>query len=185
MSEDSSSGNDQIIGKRKRRPPGQWWLNSMQGTEDVKVTDTQPTLKKSKQNNKQTPAPEPSPVKTKKDRGLKRRNQPQPLPLSSQTTNAAKEKRTKQNKNISERGNIPGKLKTLHKECDVTEAGQIEEQQECLDQDPDPLGSSPLVLAHKDHSLNSGRMKELHWFFSLRQKLVYQVLFLLMTFIDY
>ncbi|XP_044031705.1 uncharacterized protein si:ch211-161h7.4 isoform X2 [Siniperca chuatsi] len=156
--EGSLSEDSQILGKRKRRQTGQWWLSRPQSTEETKVTDNQPTLKKSKQNNKKPSTAVPSSVKTKKDRVLlKRRNQTQTALSSSQNTNKAKEKKTKQNKNRNTRGDTSDKIKATDKVYNAIEAEQIEaQQQEILNQDPDLVQSSPLDLTHRDHNLNSG-----------------------------
>lgn len=103
VSEGSSSEDSQMLGKRKRRQTGQWWLSCPQSTEETKVTDHQPTLKKSKPNNKEPSAAGPSPAKTKKERVLKRRNQTHKAPSSIQNTNKTKEKKTKRNKNRNTR----------------------------------------------------------------------------------
>ncbi len=148
----SSSEDSQFLGKRKRRQTGQWWLS----TEEAKVTDNQPTLKRSKQNNREPSAAAPSPKK-KKNKVLKRRNQTQPEPLPSRNTNTAKEKRTKRNRNRSTRGDTPDEMKATDGAFDAIEAEQTEEQA-VPEQDPDPVQSSPLVLTHRDHSHNSGKM---------------------------
>ncbi|XP_035511537.1 nucleolar protein dao-5 isoform X2 [Morone saxatilis] len=156
VSEESSSDNSQILGKRKRRPTGNWWLSCRQSAEETKVTDNLPTVKKSKQNNKEPSAAAAAPpVKTKKDRVLKQKNQTPPASSSSQNTNKGKEKKTRRNRNRNTRGDKPDKMKASEEAFDVLETEQIDEQQpEVPDQDLDPVQSSPLV--HKDHSLNSG-----------------------------
>ncbi|XP_059182708.1 nucleolar and coiled-body phosphoprotein 1 isoform X2 [Centropristis striata] len=180
-SEESSPEDIQIVGKRKRRVPGQWWLDHQTSLE-TQVTDNEPTLKKSKQNNKvpqaaaaaaaaQSPmkakkdreasmspvkakknrAAAASPLKGKKDRVLKKTNQRKPAPSPRKTTNKTKEKKTKQNKNINTRGDTPDKV--FH----TAETEQVEELlQEVPDQDLD-LQSSPLVFSHRDHSHDSGK----------------------------
>ncbi|XP_039983520.1 ankyrin repeat domain-containing protein 11 isoform X2 [Xiphias gladius] len=154
--ERSSPEESQILGKQRRKQTGQWWLSSPQITEVIKVTDNQPMLKKFKQHNKEPSAAEPSPVKAKKDRVLKKRNQKQPVPSSSQSTIKAKEKKTRWNKNRPATGDTADKMKATDEVFNTTEAEQIEQQQEVLDQDHDPVHSSPLVFKHKDLSLNSG-----------------------------
>ncbi|XP_031706442.1 uncharacterized protein LOC116385269 [Anarrhichthys ocellatus] len=151
VSDGSSSEDHQILGKRKKRPPGQWW-SGQQIIEETKVTDDQPTLKKSKQHNQEPSAAAPSPVETKKDRVLKKRKQMQPAPPSTQNTNKAKGKKTKRNKNTT-KDSRPDEV------FQAIEAEQYEEQQQQQqeDQDQDLDGqSSRLVLSRKDHSLNSG-----------------------------
>nr|XP_046227714.1 protein piccolo isoform X2 [Scatophagus argus] len=143
VSEESSSEDGQIVRKRKRRQPGQWWMSCSQGTEETKARNKQPTPKKSKQNKKEPSAAVLSRVKTKKDRVLKKINPTQPAPSSSQTTKQANEKQTKQNKNRSTRGETPEKQQQKE-----------QEQEQVLDLDP--VHCSPLVLPHRDHSLNSG-----------------------------
>lgn len=161
VSEGSSSEDSQMLGKRKRRQTGQWWLSCPQSTEETKVTDHQPTLKKSKPNNKEPSAAGPSPAKTKKERVLKRRNQTHKAPSSIQNTNKTKEKKTKRNKNRNTREDTPDKKKVTDKVLNGFEAEQIEEQQqEIVDQDPVPVDSSPLDLTHRDHSLSSGKVSD-------------------------
>ncbi|XP_056221085.1 protein piccolo [Seriola aureovittata] len=158
VSEGSLSEESQILGKRKRKQTGQWWLSGTQSAEETKATDNQPTLKKSKQHNKEPSATEPSPVKAKKDRPLKKRNQKQPAPSSSQSTTLARERKPKQNK----KGGVSReKTKAVDEVFNTIEAEQFEEQQqqeeeEVPDHDLDPVHSSPLVLAHRDLSLNPG-----------------------------
>ena len=160
VSEESSSEDSPTLGKRKRRPPGQWWLSCSENTEETKVTDNRPTLKKAKQSKKELPTTGPSPVKSKKDRVLKKRNQAEPVASSSKNTNKAKEKKTKQNKKrITERGEMADKMKASESVFSATEAEPTEEQQQeekVLDQDS--VESCPLVLAHRDHSQNSGKV---------------------------
>ncbi|XP_068438358.1 neurofilament heavy polypeptide [Clinocottus analis] len=146
VSEGTSSEDGQILGKRKRKSPGQWWLDN-EDSEETKFTDNQRTLKKSKQ-----PKPEPSvavqsPVKTKKERASKKRNQTPPAPSSSPNTNKAKGKKTKRNKNPKGDGRPDEVFQGI-------EAEQFEEklQQEEVDQDQ----SGPLVHCQRDHSFNSG-----------------------------
>ncbi|XP_023122063.2 uncharacterized protein si:ch211-161h7.4 isoform X1 [Amphiprion ocellaris] len=153
VSTESSSEDSQVLGKRKRRQMGQWWLSCPQTTDETE--NQQPTLKKTKQNKKEPNSVVPSPVKVKKV--YKKRNQKEPAPLSSPNMNKAKEKKTKQNKKRNARVDKPDK-KTRAEVLSTTEAEQTEEQeqQELPDQDLDPELSSPLVFAHRDHSLNSG-----------------------------
>ncbi|XP_049912997.1 titin isoform X1 [Epinephelus moara] len=150
VSEESSPEDCWTPGRRKRRQPGEWWLNH-QTAEETKVTDTHLTPKKSKPYNKEPSAAVPSPVKTKKDRVLKKGNQTQPAPSSSQKTNKAREKKTTQKKNRNAKGDKPDKV--FH----TIEAEQSEgqEQLEILDQSLD-VESSPLVLTQRDHSFHSG-----------------------------
>uniref|UniRef100_A0A8C9YXJ1 Mif2/CENP-C cupin domain-containing protein n=1 Tax=Sander lucioperca TaxID=283035 RepID=A0A8C9YXJ1_SANLU len=148
---EGSSSEDQILGKRKRRQPGQWWLDNLI-TKETKVTDNQPTLKKLKQYSQEPSATVPSPVKAKKNRVLKKRNQTQLAPSPSHNTNKAKEKKTKQNKNRKTRGDTADKVFHTNK----AEQFEEQEQQEVADQDLDDQ-SSPLDLTHRDHSHNSGQ----------------------------
>ncbi|XP_036935233.1 muscle M-line assembly protein unc-89 [Acanthopagrus latus] len=149
VSEESSSEDIQIPGKRKRRQPGQWWVSGSPSTEETKVSDSETTLKKSRQSKKEPIATVLSPVKTKKDGGMKRRNQP--APSLRQKTNKAKEKKTSQNRNRKTKGDTPAKVKASEV-FDMVEAEQIEEQ-EVADED---MESSPLVFAHREHSQNRG-----------------------------
>lgn len=151
MSEEGSSGDDEIIGKRKRRQPGQWWLNSSERTEETKAAESQPTLKKSKQTNREPTIAVASPVK--KNRASKKGTQTQPVSSSSRSTSKARDKRTKQNENRSKRGGTSSQ-RTEREVFVVNEAKQIQHQ-EVQAQDLDPLQSSPLT--HRDHGLNSGK----------------------------
>ncbi|XP_034416256.1 uncharacterized protein si:ch211-161h7.4 [Cyclopterus lumpus] len=145
VSEGSSSEDCQILGKRKRRHPGQWWLDQ-QISEETKFTDNQLTVKKSKQPNQEPSAAVQSPVKTKKDRALKKRNQTPPAPSSSRNTNKAKGKKSKQNKNTIEDSRPDEVFQGI-------EAEQFDEQlqQEVVDQDLDGQ-SSPFVHSHSHNS---------------------------------
>ncbi|XP_070842572.1 nucleolar and coiled-body phosphoprotein 1 isoform X2 [Chaetodon trifascialis] len=154
VSEETSSEDSQILGKRKRRQPGEWWLSCSQSTEETKVTDSRPTPKKSKQNDKEADAAAPPPAKTRKDRVLKRRTQTRPAPSTSQSTN--KEKKTKRHKSRNARGDVPDEIKASEEVSDVFEGGRTEEQeQQKEDQDLDSVQSSPLDLTNRDHSHNS------------------------------
>ncbi|XP_032359544.1 uncharacterized protein si:ch211-161h7.4 isoform X2 [Etheostoma spectabile] len=148
---EGSSSDDQILGKRKRRQPGHWWLDNCI-KEETKVTDNQPTLKKLKQYSQEPSATVPSPVKAKKNTVLKKRNRTPPAPSPSHNTNKAKVKKTKQNKNRKTRGDTADKVFHTNK------AEQFEEQAqpEVADQDLDDQ-SSPLDLTNRDHSHNSGQ----------------------------
>lgn len=152
MSEEGSPGDDEIIGKRKRRQPGQWWLNSSDRTKETKAAESQPTLKKSKQTDREPSAAVASPVK--KNRVSKKGNQSQPASSSSRSTSKAQDKRTKPKENRSKRGGTSSQRTEIREGFDVNEAKQIQ-RQEVQDQDLDPVQSSPLV--HRDHSLNSGK----------------------------
>ncbi|XP_026220016.1 muscle M-line assembly protein unc-89 isoform X2 [Anabas testudineus] len=147
---ESSSEESEVHGKRKRKQPGQWWLNC---TEEAKVADKQPTLKKSKQNSKDPRSAVPSPVKVEKDRVLKRRHRKQPVPSSSENTNTSEVKKTKR-KNRIIREETPDKRKTTDEVFKPIEGEQIEDQDEqhhvpVEDQD---LPLSPLVLTQRDIS---------------------------------
>ncbi|XP_034717628.1 uncharacterized protein si:ch211-161h7.4 [Etheostoma cragini] len=148
---EGSSSDDQIPGKRKRRKPGQWWLDNCI-KEETKVTDNQPTLKKLKQYSQEPSATVPSPVKPQQNTALKKRNRTLPATSPSHNTNKAEVKKTKQNKNRKTRGD------TADKGFHTNKAEQFEEQaqQELVDQDLDDQ-SSPLDLTNRDHSHNSGQ----------------------------
>ncbi|KAM7369883.1 hypothetical protein PAMP_011172 [Pampus punctatissimus] len=133
VSEGSSSDDGQVLGKRKRNPPGQWWLSCPNSTEERKVTTNQPVLKRSKQNRKS-------------DGLLKQRNH---------NTN---KKKIKQNKRRNTRGDNPDKMKATVKELHMGSSEQIEDQekqQDLSDQDMDPAQSGPLVFLHREDSFNS------------------------------
>uniref|UniRef100_UPI0037E78691 nucleolar protein dao-5 n=1 Tax=Semicossyphus pulcher TaxID=241346 RepID=UPI0037E78691 len=145
VSERSSAEGDQILGKRKRKQTGEWWLPA------TTVTYNQPTVKKSKQI-KEPIAATPSPVKAKKDKVVKKKHQTERAPSYSQDAN--KEKKTKQRKNRNKRGDTPDRMKATEEVCEQTEE---QEQQDEVQQDLDlAVQSSPLDLAHRDHSLSLG-----------------------------
>ncbi|XP_058498638.1 serine/arginine repetitive matrix protein 2 isoform X2 [Solea solea] len=149
MSEGSFSEEGQILCKRKRKPVGQWWLSCPQSTEETEVKDDQPTLKKSKQHNKEPSSPGPSPAKAKKD-NTKKRTLKQPTLLSSQETIKAKQKSPKNIKNRPVREGTQNEKTSTDDVLNTSEAEQTEEQQQVLDKDPDPVQSSPSVFKKTD-----------------------------------
>ncbi|KAK9527723.1 hypothetical protein VZT92_014259 [Zoarces viviparus] len=160
VSDRSSPEDHQVLGKRKKRPLGQWW-SGQQIKEETKATDDQPTLKKSKQHKQEPSAAAPSPVETKQDRVLKKRKQTQPAPPSTQNSNKAKGKKTKQNKNTTKDSRPDEVFQAIeadqYEQQQQQEEEEEEEEEEQEDQDQELDGqSSPLVLSRKDHSLNSG-----------------------------
>ena len=162
-SDRSSFEENQIVGKRKRKQVGRRGLKSPQSIEVKKVTDNQPTLKKTKKDNKEPNAAEPSSVKAREDRVLRKRNWKQSALSSSQSTIKAQEWKTKQSKSRPATRDKPDKMKAMDEVFNTTEAEPIEEQdeqQEVLDQDQDPEHSSPLVFRQKDLSLNSGKISD-------------------------
>ncbi|XP_062297920.1 glutamic acid-rich protein [Scomber scombrus] len=124
----SSSDDGQAAGKRKRKPPGEWWLFSPESTEQTKVTDNQPILKRSKPSRIELGEEISPPAKDKKNGLLKQRHH---------NTN---KKKTKLNKRRTKRGDNPDKMKTTVEE-------QTEDQE-----DQDSPQSSPLIFSHRDHS---------------------------------
>ncbi|XP_019943435.2 nucleolar protein dao-5 isoform X1 [Paralichthys olivaceus] len=157
VTESSSSEESQSLGKRKRKPIGQWWMSCPQSTEETKVTYL--THKRSKQHSKEPSAAEASPGKTKKDKVLKKRNQKRPVTSFRQSTAKGKEKKTRQNKNRAAGGEAPNKMRATDEVLNTTDTEQIEEQQEekedVLDQDLDCGRSSPMVFQERDLSQNS------------------------------
>nr|XP_040023474.1 uncharacterized protein si:ch211-161h7.4 [Gasterosteus aculeatus aculeatus] len=129
-SKETSSEEDVIHCKRKRRPVGQWWANQ-QITEETKPSDSRPTSKKSKQHNQQ-------PVKTKKDRVLEKINQIQP---STRKPNKSKGRETKQSKIKNTR-----------------EASRPDKVFQKIEKEPQAQDgpSSPLDLSQRDPSCNLG-----------------------------
>lgn len=149
LSGGNSSDDGQVLGKRKRNPPGQWWLNCPESTEETNVTDNQPILKSSKQNHKELGAEVSPPVNAKNNRLLKQRKH---------STNKKKIKRNKRSATI---GDNPDKTKARVEELHMIDSEQIEdqEQQDVSDQDLDPSQSSPLAFLHRDHSFSSGKIR--------------------------
>lgn len=139
VSTERSSVDDQVRDKRKRKQTGQWWLSCPKSTEETKVPDNQPVLKRSKQNSKGLGAEVSPPVKSKNEVLLKQRHH---------NTN---KKRNKINKHGTTEDN-PNKMKaTVEPHMIGSELIEDQEQQQdVLDQDQD------LVLPHRDHSFNSG-----------------------------
>ncbi|XP_029935853.1 treacle protein isoform X2 [Myripristis murdjan] len=123
--EESSPENSQMLGKRKRRKPGEWWLSCPQIAEETKVNDVPPVLKKSKQKLR---AEVFSPIKPRKAEDLGERIQ-SVLSPSQTTKQKAEKKKTKLNKK---------KTRTVEtstdQESNVAEELQDQEQQ-VLDQD--------------------------------------------------
>nr|XP_020457957.1 uncharacterized protein LOC109961469 isoform X2 [Monopterus albus] len=132
VSEGSLSEDGHVLGKRKRKPLGQRWLNSPQTPEETKDTDNYFTFKKSKWNNKNHSAA----GKATKDQALVGRNQKQTV-SSSQSTDTAKKWRTKLKKNIITGGERPDNMKETEV-FHMTKEKQLDDQdQEVPDQDPD------------------------------------------------
>ncbi|XP_053198843.1 uncharacterized protein DDB_G0286299-like [Scomber japonicus] len=126
----SSSDDGQAAGKRKRNPPGQWWLLCPESTEETKVTDNQPILKRSKLSRIELGAEISPPAEDKNDGLLKQ---------THHNTNK-KNKKIKLNKHRTTRGDNPDKMKATVEE-------QTEDQE-----DQDSAQSSPLVFSPRDHS---------------------------------
>ncbi|KAM9839707.1 uncharacterized protein ACBR49_016704 [Aulostomus maculatus] len=149
--EGSLSEDGQALGKRKRNPPGEWWLSCPQSAEEKVVADDQCVMKKSKQVQKElssSTAVSSSPVKPTNI--LKRTKL-----TSSQKT---KKKKSKLNKEKAASGHVPDEIKTTAKEVNTVVAEEIqgqEQQLELLDKVPDPELSGPFEFSLRDHSLVS------------------------------
>ncbi|XP_029979442.1 altered inheritance of mitochondria protein 21 isoform X2 [Sphaeramia orbicularis] len=156
--EGSSSENCQIPNKRKRKQTGQWWLSCPQNTEEMPVSDNQqPTVKKTKQINKESTAAVASPVKSLPGGGLKKSKQRQSVATSSQKqrqkTNEGKARRIKTK---PRRAGSPDKKKATHKESNEDSAEPIQEQEpEAPDEELNGGQSTPVVDPHRDRSINS------------------------------
>lgn len=153
VSKGTSSEDCQVLGKRKRKSTGEWWLSCPQSTEEADNSQ-QATQKKSKQKPKDSSEAVPSPAKAKKDKASKKRNQKQLKVLPSQETSKFKKRKTKQSEKGNKQGEKLDKMKAIDKELVTAEP----EQQEVPDQELDQE-SSPLVFTQRDHSLNSGKVK--------------------------
>ncbi|XP_061820895.1 uncharacterized protein [Nerophis lumbriciformis] len=127
----SSSEEKRVVGKRKRNPPGEWWVSSPQNTEQPELRDRPPGVKKSKQMEPSTS----SPVKAQKERILKRKTK------ESKKTREAKVKITKRS----------GGGETDNRED--AELRSPQEKQEILQQDLEPQSSSPLEFNPSEHQL--------------------------------
>uniref|UniRef100_A0A1A7YS68 Uncharacterized protein n=1 Tax=Iconisemion striatum TaxID=60296 RepID=A0A1A7YS68_9TELE len=126
---ESSHEEVQALGKRRRKPTGQWWRISGSPEE----TEPPQPPKKSKQNNSIRAAPSAAAAKNRNV--YRKRNQKPPAHTDSATGN-----RRKKEEQIEE----------------VDEIGTAEAEQEIPDADLDQESSSPLVLTHRDVSLSSG-----------------------------
>nr|XP_029135512.1 microtubule-associated protein futsch-like isoform X1 [Labrus bergylta] len=148
VSDGTPPEDDHIIGKRKRKQPGLWWLSSPEETE---AADHWPTVKKqSKQNNKEPITATRSPVKAKKEKALKKRIQAECATSSCQDKNKVKEKKNR-------RGKIKSNQERGKEEAEPVEelVEEQEQQGEVEDQNLDE-GSSPLDFSHRGHSLSTG-----------------------------
>ncbi|KAM9713322.1 uncharacterized protein ACNS7B_023551 isoform 2-T2 [Menidia menidia] len=141
-----------LLGKRKRRKTGQWWLNSPQDTEETE--SQQPTIKRSKQKNKEPNPAGRSPAKARNEKVNKKISQKQPAKIPSKHSEKSKQKKTKQNKKRNGKGDEADKIKAAGEIFSADEAEP--EQQDICNQDLDPQQSIPLVFSHRDHSLSSG-----------------------------
>ncbi|XP_029004980.1 neurofilament heavy polypeptide [Betta splendens] len=146
----SSSEDSEFFGKRKRKQPGQWWISCPQNAEETKVTDNQPTTKKSKPNKRQPTAELPSPIKPKKDKDLKKINQKLSVPVASKHTNTAADKKKKLN--VKRRVETPDKRKTT----DVEQIDVKDQQLDVAGQDQVHEDLSPFKFAPRHLSLGSG-----------------------------
>ncbi|XP_032407985.1 protein IWS1 homolog isoform X2 [Xiphophorus hellerii] len=145
-SSSSSSVEAQLSQKRKRRPPGDWWVSSPANPEQAEAP--QP-LKKSKLKRKEPSTAVPSTVKNKKDKAPARRNSKEPTKSASVDTKEVKESKRKTPKRRNAR-DVKNK-ETAEKPRRLV--AELEEQQ-ISDQELDEH-SSPLVFSKRDHSLNS------------------------------
>ncbi|XP_041670688.1 inner centromere protein [Cheilinus undulatus] len=149
---------DQVLGKRKRKQTGQWWMNN---TEHTQTTDNQPTDKKQLKKNKERVAASRSPVKAKKEKVSKKKSQTETKPSFHQETNKVQEKKAKQSKRRNKGGETPDRKKTTDELLDKTETERVEEleqQAEIPDSNAavSEESSSPLDLSHRHHSLSTG-----------------------------
>nr|XP_057916124.1 microtubule-associated protein futsch isoform X2 [Doryrhamphus excisus] len=130
---ESSPEEGQVLGKRKRNPPGEWWLNCPQNTEQL--MDPPPSVKKSKRG--EASAGAPSPAKAEKQRPFKR-----PSKVSKKTKGAK----------VKQKNGLPRDA-TDAIELNRDEAEQMDaREQEVAQRDLEPLLSSPLDLIHRDQS---------------------------------
>ncbi|XP_030612588.1 uncharacterized protein LOC115799515 isoform X4 [Archocentrus centrarchus] len=151
VSEGSSSEDCQVLGKRKRKPTGAWWLSCPGSTEETH-NDQQSTQKKSKQKPEEPSAGVSSPAKAKKEKVSKKRNQKRLEVLPGQQTSKAGKRKTKQSKKGNKRGDT---MKETNEEF-MAAVPEQSEQQEVPDHDPDQEECSPLMFTQRDLSLNSG-----------------------------
>lgn len=159
VSKGTSSEDCQVLGKRKRKSTGEWWLSCPQSTEEADNSQ-QATQKKSKQKPKDSSEAVPSPAKAKKDKASKKRNQKRLKVLPSQETSEFKKRKTKQSEKGNKQREKLDKMKAIDKDLVTAEPELADEpeQQEVPDQELDQE-SSPLVFTQRDHSLNSGKVK--------------------------
>ncbi|KAM9333335.1 uncharacterized protein KZ484_018354 isoform 2-T3 [Pholidichthys leucotaenia] len=151
ISEEGSSEDNQVLGKRKRKQTGQWWLSNPQTTDNM--ADHQSTIKKPNPKRTKPSAAEPSNENAKKDKVLKSKNK-EPELLSSQCTNNCKEKNTEQNEKETKQRGASGKRKVAIDVFNTPEPDHTEHRE--VPKDLDEEESSPLVLKKRDPSINSG-----------------------------
>uniref|UniRef100_A0A672G2M0 Mif2/CENP-C cupin domain-containing protein n=1 Tax=Salarias fasciatus TaxID=181472 RepID=A0A672G2M0_SALFA len=150
----SSSEDNVILQKRKRKPPGQWWKAGVVGLSSGETDGQQPTVKRSKQKSKETNAAALSPVKDKKEEASKKRTQKE-IAMLSQQVNKAKGKEVKRNKKRNKSEDTPQEEEEKEEMSKATDEQQPEEE-EGREVDQDQGESSPLVFSHRDQTIDSG-----------------------------
>lgn len=160
VSEGSSSEDCQVLGKRKRKLTGAWWLSCPQSAEETD-SNQQPKQKQSKRKPKEPSAAVCSPTKAKKEKVSKKTNQKKLQVSPDQQTSEAERRETKRRNKGNKRGDALDKVKATNEEFITAAPEQTEEQeqQEVPDQDPDQEESNPLMFTQRDLSVNTGKIK--------------------------
>ncbi|XP_063730024.1 uncharacterized protein si:ch211-161h7.4 isoform X1 [Eleginops maclovinus] len=174
VSKGSSSDDSLVLGKRKSRQPGEWWMEH-RSPERTAVKSNQPTVKRAKQKNKQpSAAAVASPVRAETDKDtdyqptIKKYKKPDQEPCGAAAspakgkkdkvvkkrnqTRPAPSSSHKTNKAKEKKQNKKTGGQTWGEEMHTAEADHSEEQQE----EGEDQQSSPLVFSHRDLSNNSG-----------------------------
>lgn len=144
--EEEMSDEAIVVGKRKRRPPGDWWINSPTSSER-EAKHQQQTVTKTKPHNKESnSAPSPAPAATA---GEKKKHKHSSSSSDSQRQNTEKTK--------SKKGKLKrtSPVKSALSDKPEEDLGRIV-QDRGLDHDSDS-DSSPLLFPHRDRSISSGQ----------------------------
>ncbi|KAK5877856.1 hypothetical protein CesoFtcFv8_025325 [Champsocephalus esox] len=187
VSEGSSPDDCLTRGRRKTRPPGEWWMH--RSPEETTGKCNQPPVKEATRQNTEPSAAAASPVRPKKDKCdqltikkykkpnqepcgappvkdkvLKNINPTQPAAPTSQKTNKEKKQNTGGETQGEESHMTEEEEEQQQEEEEQEEREEVEEQQQEEEGEED-VQSSPLVFSHRELSDNSGEKpfpKEYH-----------------------
>ncbi|XP_026148678.1 uncharacterized protein LOC113121998 isoform X2 [Mastacembelus armatus] len=138
----------QILGKRKREPPGRWWLTNQQTIEEKRVAENKSIFKTPKWHKKEPSATACGNGKTIKDKVLNSKNQ-KPHTPSGQKTRTYTKRRTKPKKNRITEGDTAGKMEAEEAFNKADTACTEDQDQKLADQDLDLVQSSS--CSNADH----------------------------------